>query len=50
MMIAISFLKTVTAVAIEVKRHPHNQSIAEKSLLPQNNAPIKTADRKLNAL
>lgn len=46
----ISLLKTVTAVAIDVRRHAQSHRFAEKSFFPQNNAPIRIADKRLIAL
>jgi hypothetical protein len=46
----ISLLKTVTAVAMDVSKQAQSHRFAEKSFLPQNNTPIRIADRKLIAL
>jgi hypothetical protein len=46
----ISPLKTVTAVATDVSKHALSHRIAEKSFFPQNNAPIRIADKRLIAL
>ena len=46
----ISPLKTVTAVAADVSKQAQSHRFAEKSFLPQNNAPIRIADKRLIAL
>lgn len=46
----ISALKTVKAVATDVSKHAESHRFAEKSFFRQNNAPIRTADKRLNAL